>query len=125
MLYTSNFRNQYLEIPYLPGTYEPLIINLVQIHSICDGIYSNKTFNIEKEVCFKHTLKRINLISAMQNNLVEDERKFYNMTNDIVDLYKNEERMCYKSENKSKIEKSRTINVRILPYILMSQKDKP
>ena len=52
MLYTSNFRNQYLEIPYLPGTYETLKINLIQIHSICDGIYSNKTFNIEKRGVF-------------------------------------------------------------------------
>ena len=108
MTYISNFTNQYLDVPYLiQGIFETPIVNVIQIHAICDGIYSNETFTIEKEVCFNYTLKNIDVLSAKQPDLT-DKKYVEIVGGEFVDLYKKEVRMVYKSQACTKLEEKFT-----------------
>ena len=43
---------------------------VLPIKDICDGIYSNETIHTEYDVCYKYTLKHINLSSLMTNDMI-------------------------------------------------------
>ena len=37
----------------------------IEIHALCDGIYSNATFKQEDTVCYKYTLNYIHIASLL------------------------------------------------------------
>ena len=53
-------------------TYQTVAV--LPIKNICDGIYSNETIQTENNVCYKYTLKHINLIPLITNNMIGKNR---------------------------------------------------
>ena len=87
--------NYFVTIPYL---LQAAKTNIMPIHSICDGIYSNKTLRHEEDICFEYKIKQINmLLSATKLNLYY-RRKTYNIRPRDIELnqYIKEKRLCLK-----------------------------
>ena len=87
--------HQTVNLPYLQtGT---KIITEIQVHTICDGIYSKVTFIHERGSCFENKLKHIDFSRNNNTSLLGEYNKvrFSHVTN----LFLEEKRLCLNSDN--------------------------
>ena len=92
-IHINNMTNQFVNVPYLlPG------MNIMLIHSICDGIYINRALSHEEDICFKYKLKQITLSSTAQTDLFAHKKAINIMTDDIFMLLVREKQLCLKSQ---------------------------
>ena len=92
-IHINNITNQFVNVPYLlPGN------KIMLIHSICDGIYSNKTLRHEEDICFKYKLKQITLLSTAQTDLSDEQKAINIISDDIYMLLTREKQLCLKSQ---------------------------
>ena len=95
-IHINNITNQFVNVPFLlsgmPKTSEA---NKIQVHSICDGIYS-QTLRYEKDVCFRYKMKQLNLLSTTNMDLLDNEKIFRIGNVDVFRLYVKEEQVCLK-----------------------------
>ena len=78
----------------LNGIFQITAKHGIEIHSICDGIYSSKTLSREEHICFKYKLKQINLLSTTKNNLFRGKNTFTLKYHHIYELYAREKQLC-------------------------------
>ena len=88
------FNNYFVTMPsILSGAANGKEVNLIPVHSICDGIYSETILNQERDVCYKNKLKHID-VSLTKNQA--KKRLHTNVGNfpNFRRMYETEKRMC-------------------------------
>ena len=82
--------HQSLKLPYLQAGTKT--ITEIQVHTICDGIYSNVTFIHERDSCFESKLKHIDFSRDNTTSLEIEFKKMYYAH--LTNLFLEEKRLC-------------------------------
>ena len=88
-LHIHDMTNDFVNVPYLLP-----VTNIMSIHPICDGIYSNKALSHEKDICFKYKPKQINLLFAAQTHFFADKTTLNIISDHIFMLLAREKQLC-------------------------------
>ena len=92
-IHIKNIPNQFVSVPYLlAGITKTTETIRIQMHSICDGIFS-QTLWYEKDVCFKYKIKQLDVSNTP---LMDNEETSSIGGIDPFLLYPKEEHMCLK-----------------------------
>ena len=94
--YINNMSNQFVSVPFLLSDISQRTETMrISNHSICDGIYP-KTLSHEHELCFKYTIKKINVSLATNIDLLSENKPFLIKAVDLINLYVQEKKLCLK-----------------------------
>ena len=94
-----NTSYQIIMFPYIQPSDKKSMDIEVPLFVLCDGIYSNVTFNQEKDACFKHNVKPINIFNDITTPFNGGNFFHFHATR-ISKLYLGEKRLCLKNNNR-------------------------
>ena len=98
------FSNSSVTLPsILPGTANGSKLNLIPVHSICDGIYTETMLDQEKGVCYKNKLKYIDVISMKKNKVIKHRRGNGGHFPTSEHMYDTQKHMCSRNNFTRKI----------------------
>ena len=98
------FSNFFVTMPsLLSGAANGREVNLIPVHSICDGIYSETILNQERVVCYKNKVKHIDVVSLKTNQAKQQRRSNAVNFPNFKHMYDTEKAMCSQNIFSAKI----------------------